>query len=265
MAAQGVATIWPRSGVKNLRTMKCFWGCHHMFVRFRQTEHRLQVSIVENRRVGGKIHHEHVASLGSIETPLTVAPRIAFWSKLHQRLGRLANRVDPETRAKLLGAIHARIPMVTPDEQHALQLENAKADEKFWSRLHDMNAGTVEDHKGLAVVVARAISNGQAAMAKAAERRDAGRTRRERLQRGEDVPGGLGKPFTHEDAVRMLRDAGWTARDFRRMELITAIGGWGDEPFEEFLRELNKARERFETTLARAFLRKRGVRPERLG
>jgi hypothetical protein len=32
------------------------------------TAHRLQVSIVETRRADGKIHHEHVASLGSIET-----------------------------------------------------------------------------------------------------------------------------------------------------------------------------------------------------
>jgi hypothetical protein len=46
--------------------------------------------------------------------------------------------------------IHARIPMVTLDEQRALQLRNAEADERFWTQLRDMHAGTVEEHKELA-------------------------------------------------------------------------------------------------------------------
>jgi hypothetical protein len=48
-----------------------------MFTRFRQTRHRLQVSLVETRRLNGKVRHEHVASLGSIETPPSVPERIA--------------------------------------------------------------------------------------------------------------------------------------------------------------------------------------------
>ena len=54
-----------------------------MFTRFRQTRHRLQVSLVETRRLNGKVHHEHVASLGSVETPPSVPERISFWLKLH--------------------------------------------------------------------------------------------------------------------------------------------------------------------------------------
>src|SRR5215510_1726404 len=57
-----------------------------MFARFRRTRHRLQVSLVETRRVGGKVRHEHVAGLGSIETPPSVDARLAFWVRLHQRL-----------------------------------------------------------------------------------------------------------------------------------------------------------------------------------
>jgi hypothetical protein len=72
------------------------------------------------------VHHEHVASLGTIEVPLSVAARIAFWEALHERLRKLGNRVDAETQAKVLGAVHARIPMVTADEQAALQIENAE-------------------------------------------------------------------------------------------------------------------------------------------
>jgi hypothetical protein len=41
-----------------------------MFVRFRQGSHRLQVSLVETRRVTGsktrQVKQEHVAGLGSI-------------------------------------------------------------------------------------------------------------------------------------------------------------------------------------------------------
>jgi hypothetical protein len=97
-----------------------------MFVRFRQSLRRLQLSLVETRREGGKVRHEHVASLGAIPTPLTVAGRVEFWQRLHQRLGRLSNRLDGEMQTKILGAVHARVPMPTVDEIHALNLEEAK-------------------------------------------------------------------------------------------------------------------------------------------
>jgi hypothetical protein len=84
-----------------------------MFVRFRQSAQRLQLSLVETRREGGKVRHEHVASLGTAATPLTIAARVDFWTRLHQRLGRLSNRVDAAMQAKVLGAVHARVPMPT--------------------------------------------------------------------------------------------------------------------------------------------------------
>jgi len=62
-----------------------------MFVRFRQNTYRLQVSLVKTRRADGKVRHEHIASLGSIVMPMTVAGRIAFWRSLHERLARLSN------------------------------------------------------------------------------------------------------------------------------------------------------------------------------
>jgi hypothetical protein len=78
-----------------------------MFARFRQSSRRLQVSLVETRRLDAKVRHEHVASLGSIGVPPSVADRVAFWSQLHQRLARLSNRVDADTQSKILGAVHA--------------------------------------------------------------------------------------------------------------------------------------------------------------
>ena len=112
------------------------------------------MSLVETGRVNGKVRHEHIASLGSILMPPTVASRIIFWCQLHERLARLSNRIDGEAQGKILGAVHERIPMVTPDEQRALQLENAKADAEQWSNIHNLHAGTVEEHKGFAAKVA---------------------------------------------------------------------------------------------------------------
>jgi hypothetical protein len=88
-----------------------------MFVHFRETPYGLAMSLVENRRENGKVRHEHVASLGSIETPLSVAARIEFWRGLHERLDQLSNRLDPETRSKVMDAVQARVPIITPDEQ----------------------------------------------------------------------------------------------------------------------------------------------------
>jgi hypothetical protein len=99
-----------------------------MFVHFRETPYGLAMSLVETRRENGKVHHEHVARLSSIETPLSVAARVEFWRELHERLVQLSSRLDAEMRAKVMGAVHVRVPMVTPDEQRALQLENAKGD-----------------------------------------------------------------------------------------------------------------------------------------
>jgi hypothetical protein len=49
-----------------------------MFIRFRQTKTRLQVSLIETRRAGGKVHHEHIAMLGTVDVPPTVTERIVF-------------------------------------------------------------------------------------------------------------------------------------------------------------------------------------------
>jgi hypothetical protein len=90
-----------------------------MFVHFRETPYGLAMSLVETRRENGKVRHEHVASLGSIETPPSVAARIEFWRGLHERLDELSNRLDAETRGKVIRVVQARVPMVTPVEQHA--------------------------------------------------------------------------------------------------------------------------------------------------
>lgn len=224
-----------------------------MFIRFRQySSHRLQVSIVHGRRVDGRVRHEHIAGLGSIETPPSVADRVAFWKGTHERLGKLSNRIDAETQGRLMGSLHARIPMPMTDEQRALQRENIEADEKFWAGLHDMHAGTVEDHKGLAATVESAIASGQAEMVKAAEARDDARARRERLDRGEDVAGGLGKKLTRADIIKAL---GWSPSEVRHAERLASLD---EREFEEWLQDRSRlADDRIDRKLLRAFLRRR--------
>jgi hypothetical protein len=179
-----------------------------MFVRIRKPRGRLQFSLVETRRINGHVVHEHVAGLGSIADPPSIRDRLEFWKQLHERLVRLSNRVDPETQAKILGAICPTVPMVTADEQRALQLENAEADEQFWSTLEGLHASGVEDQKGLAATVERAIASGQEGAAAAAAQLAVARERVERIKKGEDVQGGLGKPPRREDFERILREAG---------------------------------------------------------
>jgi len=194
-----------------------------MFVRFRETTHRLQVSLVETSRSDGKVRHEHVASLGSVPATPDIADRLAFWQRLHERLAKLANRLDAATQAKVLGAVQARVPMVTADEQRTLQLENARTDAQFWDSMANMHAGTIKDHKDLAAAAERKIADGEAQKASAAEHAARAKDRIAQIERGEDVAGGLGKPLTWEHAMRICREAGMTTSDMQHAQVLAAL------------------------------------------
>jgi hypothetical protein len=109
------------------------------------------------------------------------------------------SRLDAAAQAKVLGDVHARIPMVTLEEQRALQLANAKADAQFWDGLADMHAGTVEGHAGLIAGAERTKAGAAVEHARAAEQGARAKDRIARIERGEDVAGGLGKPLTLGD------------------------------------------------------------------
>jgi hypothetical protein len=190
-----------------------------MFVRFRETRRRLQVSLVETHRSDGKVQHEHIGGLGSVPTPPDVVDRIAFWASLHQRLAKLGNRVDAAAAAKVLAAVHARIAMVTAEEQRGLQLENAKADAEFWNDFADLHAGTVDGHKGLVAAAEKTI-----ARSASAEHATQAKDRIARIERGEDVQGGLHKPLTYERAQQIMRDAGLSRSDIEHCQLLYEVG-----------------------------------------
>src|SRR4051812_6852435 len=225
-----------------------------MFVRFRQAGSRLQVSLIETHRADRKVRHEHIGGLGSIDRPPSVNDRIDFWRRLHERLGQLSNRLDGVTQAKVLGEIHARVPMPTIEEIRALQLQNSEANEKFWTGLRDMRQATADDHKQLLATIQQAIETAEADAKAAAEKAcDAGE-RASRLRAGEDVVGGLGKQPTQEDLERILRDAGWTTRDIEHADVVRRLSKLGG--FEEYLAEVHKRHRLAEYAAARAILRR---------
>jgi hypothetical protein len=72
-----------------------------------------------------------------------------------------------------------------------------------------------------------------------------------RLERGEDVPGGLGKPI---DAEEVLRRAGYRDADLRHLRVVHAMTDATHEIYEaEFLRR--RFDDRPKRALARRFLR----------
>jgi hypothetical protein len=192
--------------------------CYHykMYARFRLQGNRLQVSLVQCRRAAGKVHAEHVGALGSVDAALSVRGRVACqgaWAAL-------GNRVGVDEHPKILEALHGRIPMVTVDEIRVVQDEGFKDEERFWDTLHGLNASHIEGLKGHIALAESKIAEMQPEVAKAAEKVEAARIKREKLKAGEAVAGGLGKS---PDLVGILKAAGFTARDFRRMRLTGSL------------------------------------------
>jgi hypothetical protein len=106
------------------------------------------------------------------------------------------------------------------EEQAAVQLANAQADEKLFAALQDMHAAVVADHQRLATTVDSKIADGRAVLAEAAARLSAARERVVAIERGEAVAGGLGKPLDIEAA---LRADGWSDADIQHCRDLVEV------------------------------------------
>ena len=188
-----------------------------MFIRFRRQANRLQASLVQSRRASGRVHAEHIGALGSVDADVSLRSRVAFWAKIHDRLAALGNRVGADEHPKILGALNTRIPMVTPDEVHAVQEESFKDDERFWDAMRDLSAASVEENKSLIAGLEAKIAALEPEVAKAGEKVEVARTKLAKLKRGEAVTGGLGKRL---DLRAVIKPAGITPRMLRRMLLF---------------------------------------------
>jgi hypothetical protein len=203
-----------------------------MFVRFRSTSRRLQVSLIATGRLAGRVRHEHIASLGSIPLTHSPAERIAFWTHLHARLAKLANRIDSSAQGPILAAIHARIPMPTLDDQQAVRLEHAQANAQFWQGAADWAAEDIEGHKQLLAATQRAIAEREKVSADFATHAQAAKERLAQVENGETVAGMT--PLTRKDVIRIT---GWTETEVRHCERVAEIADRvGPEPLLDELK-----------------------------
>lgn len=226
-----------------------------MFVRFHKASGRLQCALVETRRVNGSVRQEHIAALGSIVEPPSVADRVTFWRKLHERLSKLSNRVGAEDHAKILGAIHARVPMVIIAEQQALQLENIEADERVWDSLREGWQDEVTGKRALVAKLERDIAQAEEQAAQAGEHAVNARARIARLRKGEPVDGGLSR-LTLKDMAGILTAAGASASDIRHWQRIARLD---EAEFEQFIETAHDSAvsDRREKAIVRAILRRK--------
>jgi hypothetical protein len=186
---------------------------------------------------------------------MTIAGRVAFWRELHPRLDKLANRIGGGL-VKILDAVHARIPMVTIDEIRDLQRQNAEADIKFWTDHKDYQAALAEDFKDISGEYQRKGADAETGAKDAAGHITAARDRLDRLAKGEALTGGLGKPMTLEDTIKILKEAGWTASDMKHAtNMAEACGILGDGLIERLSHGAIKASDRWTRATVRRILR----------
>jgi hypothetical protein len=125
-------------------------------------------------KVGLTSTAQYSASAQSFRQPRldqdAIANRVAFW----QRVARTPRQTVEPDRSGDAGQEPRRHSQPDsdgePDEQRGLQLENAEADERFWTSLQDMNQSTVEEHKALAATVEHAIASGRLCLCRSISR-----------------------------------------------------------------------------------------------
>jgi hypothetical protein len=223
-----------------------------MFVRFRKTNRRLQASLSATRRDAGRVRHEHVAGLGSVALLASAADRIVFWTKLHQRLDALSNRVDAAQRGAILAAVHARIPMPTQDDQQAVQLERAREDARFWETLVGMQTSEVDEHKALLATVQRTIAEREPLAADTVAKAEAAKARLARVEKGEAVAG-IGAPLTRKD---ILKITGMTEAQAQHCQRVAAIAAKGDDWWRLMVDEQTRRTAKVEKAVVRQLHRR---------
>jgi len=160
-----------------------------MIARFRQTAAAgLQCSLVETRRIDGKVRHEIVASLGSVPASPSVADRIAFWRRVYETLAELAARIDAETQGQIISAVHARIPIVTPDEQRVPRVRPLPRPPRTAPRDHEVSEHPQSD----------------ADVANAAGHVELAKDRITQPEHREKAESGVGRPTTAEEFRAIL-------------------------------------------------------------
>jgi hypothetical protein len=202
-----------------------------MHIRSRLHHRRLQISLIDTRRNDGEVRQEHVASLGSVPPDPGVQDRLAFWTKVHPRLARLDNRLDPATRGRIMGELHELVPMVPLDAAVADKVNIAAGNVRQSAAMRDMFQETVDAKKAMVAKLERDIAEGEAHVAEMAAIVERDQDKLRRLEAGEDVPV---LAISYAAVRAMLKRAGWTRSDINRAERMAELDKAG---FEEYLAE----------------------------
>jgi hypothetical protein len=186
-----------------------------MLVRFRQTAAGLQCSLVETRRIDGKVRYEHVASLGSVPASPSVGDRLAFWRRVYEQLAELADRIDAETQGQIISSVHSRVPIVTPNEQRALRVRppphkvekappHHRAEERPQSEAPTPASGGIAADSPLPFPLNPALPTTESNGVQPAEHVELANEQMMQAERGENVEGGVGRPTTAEEFRTIL-------------------------------------------------------------
>jgi hypothetical protein len=181
--------------------------------------------------------------------PIALSPtdRLAFWTKLYQRLDALSNRVDAAQRGAILSAIHARIPMPTLDDQQAVQLERAQADARFWETLAEMHADDIEGHKTLLAMAQTKIAEREPLAADTAAKAQAAKDRLALVEKGEAITG-IPAPMTRAD---LLRISGMTEAQAQHCERVAGIAAAGEDWWRLMIDEQQRRKAKVEKAVVR--------------
>jgi hypothetical protein len=184
-------------------------------VRFRQIAAGLQCSLVETRRLDGKVRYEQVASLGSVPPSPSVGDRLAFWRRVYEQLAELADRIDAETQGQIISALHSRVPIVTPNEQRALRVRprphgaekatrHQRAEERPQKEAPTPASGGTAADSPLPFPLIPALPSAENDGVQPAEHAELANEQITRVDPGKNVESGVGSPPTAEEFRTIL-------------------------------------------------------------
>lgn len=86
------------------------------YPRFAQQGHRLRVTVIDSRRIDGKVRAFRLGELGAVTLadPISLADRVKFWSEVNQRFlairERHPDRLSEEAEIAIRNKIGKKIP-----------------------------------------------------------------------------------------------------------------------------------------------------------
>ena len=129
-----------------------------MFVRFRETPYGLQVSLIQTRREGGKVRHEHIAGLA--RSPFRPRRPTASRSGGACMIVSLPSRIGSwMSRARSSAPWMSEFRCQRPTNCATYSWRTPRRISAFWEGLRRVHTDTIEGHEGVIGTAERAIAN----------------------------------------------------------------------------------------------------------